>query len=377
MEFRILGSFEVVGSMGLVDLRGAKRRGLLASLVVNAGQPISTDRLVEDLWGEGGSDSAARTVQTYVSQLRKLLQSETASLQTRPGGYVLDVDPADVDAQRFERGVNAVGTELDPERQLAMLGEPPDLWRGPPLGEFAGAGWADREATRLEVLYLRARQQRCDALLGLDRAREAAEELDLLVDSHPLDETLWAQFMLALYRSGRQADALSAYQQARRQLVDALGIEPGPELAELEHRILNHDPALTGPTDRTATAPTQRVSARKAATWYPRTFLLTDIVNSVSLWERDPESMSQAVARHDTIIRDAVSASDGELIRTKGEGDSTFSVFVHPSDALTAAAAIRDAVASEPWPSTAPCVFASVYTPVTPSLGTATGTARP
>jgi predicted ATPase/DNA-binding SARP family transcriptional activator len=355
MEFRILGSFEIAGSTGLIDLRGAKRRGLLAYLVVHAGQPVSVDRSVEELWGQRGSHGAARTVQTYVSQLRRLLRDEPASLTTRPGGYVLEIDRANVDAYRFEQGMTAARAEPDAAQRLAISDEALVLWRGPPLGEFAGAGWADREATRLQGLYLRAQQQRCDALLELGRATEAAEELDLLVDSHPLDETLWAQLMLALYRGGRQADALGAYQQARRQLVDELGSEPGPELAELEHRMLNQDPTLAAASDRAMSGGTRHVSGSgAAATWYPRTFLLTDIVTSVSLWERDSEAMSHAVARHDRIILDAVSASGGELVRAKGEGDSTFSVFVHPSDALAAAAAIHEMVAAEQWPSTTP-----------------------
>jgi predicted ATPase/DNA-binding SARP family transcriptional activator len=355
MKFRILGSFEVVGTVGVLELRGAKRRGLLAYLVVHAGQPVSVDRLVEELWGERGSNGAARTVQTYVSQLRKLLRGGAATLQTRPGGYVLEIDPADVDACRFERAVTAASGEPDPARRLSTVEDALELWRGPPLGEFAGAGWADPEAVRLEGLHLEALQHRYDALIDLDRAGETVAELDALASAHGLNERLRAQLMLALYRSGRQADALGAYQKARRHLVDELGIEPGPELAELEHRILDHDPTLTGLTDRTAWAAMRRGLARgAAATWYPRTFLLTDIVTSVSLWERDPESMSQAVARHDMIIRDAVSASGGELVRAKGEGDSTFSVFVHPSGALAAAAAIQEMVAAEQWPSTTP-----------------------
>jgi predicted ATPase/DNA-binding SARP family transcriptional activator len=352
MEFRILGSFEIAGSTGLMDLRGAKRRGLLAYLVVHAGQPVSVDRLVEELWGERGSEGAARTVQTYVSQLRKLLRGSEATLQTRPGGYVLEVDRADVDAYRFERAVAALSAEPDPARRLATVDDALELWRGPPLREFAGAGWADPEAVRLEALHLEALQHRYDALIDLDRAGETVAELEALASAHSLNERLWAQLMLALYRSGRQADALGAYQRARRHLVDELGLEPGPELVDLEHRILDHDPTLT---DRTASAAMQRVSARGAtATWYPRTFLLTDIVDSVSLWERDPTAMSEAVARHDTIIRDAVSASGGELVRAKGEGDSTFSVFVHPSDALAAATVLHEAVVAEQWPSTTP-----------------------
>jgi DNA-binding SARP family transcriptional activator len=347
MEFRILGSFEVIGTAGVLDLRGAKRRGLLACLVVHAGQPLSTDRLVEELWGNQGSDGAARTVQTYVSQLRKLLHAETASLQTRPGGYALEVNPGDVDAYRFEQGVTAAGAELDPALRLAILDETLGLWRGPPLDEFVGAGWADREATRLEALHLEAQQRRYDALMEVGRAREAAAELELLVSAHPLDETLWAQLMLALYRSGRQADALGAFQLGRRHLVDELGIEPGEELVELEHRMLNQDPTLAATTDRAVSGGTRHVPGSGGGdSWYPRTFLMTDIVDSVSLWERDPTAMSQAVARHDTIIRDVVSASGGEFVRAKGEGDSTFSV------------------------------FAPVYTPVTPNRGMVTGMAR-
>jgi predicted ATPase/DNA-binding SARP family transcriptional activator len=352
MEFRILGSFEVVGRNGFVDLRGAKRRGLLACLVVHVGQPLSADRLVEELWGDRGSDGAARTVQTYMSQLRKLLRGEAASLTTRPGGYALEVDPGDIDAYQFEQGVTAASAEPDAAQRLAMIDEALVLWRGPPLGEFAGAGWADRETARLDAVHLEAQQRRYDALMELDRASEAAAELEQLVRGHALDERLWGQLMLALYRSGRQADALGAYQQARRHLVEELGIEPGRELVDLEHRILDQDPTLAVPTVSPIDADEGGMSTSGKEGWHPRTFLLTDIVDSVSLWERDQAGMSQAMARHDTIIDNAVRAADGELVRTKGEGDSTFSVFVHPSDALAAAAALHEAISSEVLPST-------------------------
>jgi DNA-binding SARP family transcriptional activator len=138
VEFRILGSFEIEGTAGLLDLRGAKRRGLLACLVVHAGQPMSTDRLVQEIWGDDGSDGAARTVQTYVSQLRNLLRGGEATLQTRPAGYVLEIGPADVDAVRFERAVTASNSECDPARRLATLDEALELWRGPPLARVLG-----------------------------------------------------------------------------------------------------------------------------------------------------------------------------------------------------------------------------------------------
>jgi DNA-binding SARP family transcriptional activator len=169
MEFRILGSFDVVGPTGPIDVRGAKRRGLLACLLVNAGRPMSRDRLVEELWGNARSVGAARTVQTYVSQLRKLLRREAVNLVTSPGGYVLEVDPAAVDAFRFEQGLTAARAETDPSRRLTMLESALALWRGPPLDEFAGAGWADREATRLDARHLQALRSRCESLLGLGR----------------------------------------------------------------------------------------------------------------------------------------------------------------------------------------------------------------
>jgi DNA-binding SARP family transcriptional activator len=317
MEFRILGSFEVVGSAGLVDLRGAKRRGLLACLVVHADQPMSTDRLVEELWADRASEGAGRTVQTYVSQLRKLLHGEAASLTTRPGGYVLEVNPGDVDAYAFEQGLVAAGDEADPGRRLAILDQTLKLWRGPPLAEFVGAGWADREASRLGALRLRALRHRCDNLLELGRAGEATTELETLVHTHPLDEKLWAQFMLALYRDGRQADALAAYQQARRHLIDELGIEPGPELVRLEHRILDHDPTLAAPTGPPGTL----VSGTATAT-----FLFCDLVGSTALLTRLGDDAGDEVRRDCyAVFREALATHGGSEIKSTGDG--VFAVF--------------------------------------------------
>jgi DNA-binding SARP family transcriptional activator/class 3 adenylate cyclase len=360
MEFRILGSFEVVGSAGFVDVRGSKRRGLLAYLVAHAGQPMSTDRLVEELWGDGAASGAARTVQTYVSQLRKLLHGEEARLETRPGGYVLEIDRSYVDAVTFQRAVMSAGAEPDPRHRLAALDQALALWRGPPLEEFGGCGWADREAVRLEALHIQALKRRYDALLDLGRAGDAAAELEDQVGAHRLDERFWAQFMLALYRTGRQADALGAYQEARRYLVDELGVEPGPELVDLEHRILEHDPTLLGDAQLTGD---ERCEPGSSSAWYPRTFLLTDIVDSVALWERDSSRMSEAVARHDAIIEGSVGAAGGKVVRNKGEGDSTFSVFASPAQAVAAAVAVQRAVAVEQWPTALPLrVRAGVHT---------------
>jgi DNA-binding SARP family transcriptional activator len=317
MEFRILGSFEVIGSTGLVDLRGAKRRGLLACLVVHAGDPLSADRLVEELWGDTSADGAARTIQTYVSQLRKLLLGEAASLTTHPAGYLLEVDPGDIDAYRFAQGLAAAATEDDPARRLEILDEVLALWRGRPLREFAGAGWADREATRLEALHLQALQRRYDTLLDLDRAADAVADLETLVQTHPLDERLWAQLMLVLYRSGRQADALAAYQRGRRHLVDELGIEPGPELTDLEHRILDHDPTLVVPEDSTVGVVGGTVTA---------TFLFCDLVGSTALLTRLGDDAGDEVRRECyAVFREALAAHGGREVKSTGDG--VFAVF--------------------------------------------------
>jgi DNA-binding SARP family transcriptional activator len=190
---------------------------------------MTTDRLVEELWGAAGSHGAARSVQTYVSQLRKLLRDQGLSLETQPGGYVLELDAAAVDARRFEWAVTAAGAEHDPDRRLAVLDEALMSWRGSPLREFAGAGWADREAARLEALHIQALQRRFDTLMDLDRAGEAAAELGMLVRAHPFDERLWAQFMLALYQSGRQAhDPTLAAPSSSRSRSLSLSCRPAP-----------------------------------------------------------------------------------------------------------------------------------------------------
>jgi DNA-binding SARP family transcriptional activator len=317
MEFRILGSFEIVGAAGLIDLRGAKRRGLLACLLVHAGQPLSASRLVEELWSGDGSDGAVRTVQTYVSQLRKLFPGEAASLTSQPAGYVLEVNPGDIDAYRFAQGLAVAVAEDDPGRRLEILDAALALWRGPALGEFAGAGWADREATRLEALHIQALQRRYDTLFDLGRAADAVADLETLVQSHPLDEKLWAQLMLALYRSGRQADALGTYQRARRHLVEELGIEPGPELIELERRMLVQDSALIVPADST----THGVSGTVTAT-----FLFCDLVGSTALLTRLGDDAGDEVRRECyAVFREALAAHGGREVKSTGDG--VFAVF--------------------------------------------------
>jgi DNA-binding SARP family transcriptional activator/class 3 adenylate cyclase len=326
MDFRILGEFEVTGAAGPVELRGAKRRGLLACLVTHPGRPVSTEYLVAELWGGCASDGAIRTLRTYVSQIRKLLRADAVCLQTRPDGYALEVAHDAVDAYRFEHAAGAAGAEVNAARRLSALDEALEHWLGPPLREFAGAGWADREARRLEALHLQALQCRFDALLELGRAAEAAAELEHVARDHPLDERLWAQLMLALYRIGRQSDALAAYQEARCNLLDELGIEPGPDLVDLEHRILNHDPALVTPVGPPVVVDPDdarldgdgsraRTDTRLVA------LVRTDLVDSTPLTLRlGDEDASSLLQRHLRTLEGVVSAHHGKLIKSLGDG---------------------------------------------------------
>src|SRR5712692_8344828 len=240
MEFRILGPLEVVEEGHRVKLGGARRRALLAILLTRANEIVSTDRLIDELWGDRPPKTAANTLQYYVSQLRKLLGADR--IVTRRPGYLIQVEPGELDLERFERLAEEGGAD-GLRRALA-------LWRGAPLADFAYEAFAQAAIGRLEELRLTALEQRIEADLALGRHGELAGELEELVAEHPLRERPRGQLMLALYRSGRQAEALEAYQETRRVLVEQLGIEPSPALQELERAILRQDPALdlgTGP----------------------------------------------------------------------------------------------------------------------------------
>jgi DNA-binding SARP family transcriptional activator len=248
MEFRILGPLEVCTDGGpKLDLAG-KQKALLAVLLLQANEAVSTDRLIDALWGAEPPDTAGKALQVYVSRLRKLLEPEGKGLLvTRPPGYGLDLQGHELDLHRFERLRSDAGRALagrDPAKAEAHLREALSLWRGPPLADFAFEPFAQGEIARLDELHLAAHEEWIDALLALGRHAEVVGELEALVAKHPLRERLRAQLMLALYRSRRQAEALDAYQSARHALVDELGIEPSPELQELEGRILRQDPSL-------------------------------------------------------------------------------------------------------------------------------------
>jgi DNA-binding SARP family transcriptional activator/pimeloyl-ACP methyl ester carboxylesterase len=244
MEFRILGPLSVVSNGDELQVSGAQRRAVLGMLLVHANYVVSADTLIEDLWEGHPPRSASTTLQTYVYQLRKTIGLE--SLRTRPSGYLLEIEPDDLDALRFAHAVEAVRRADTPspqwvaERLRAALG----WWRGPALADFAGLTWARSEAARLETLRLGALEDLMEARLAAGEHTAVAPELETLVAEHPLRERFWAQLMLALYRSNRQADALRAYSRLRAVLGEELGIEPGKDIARLETSILRHDPEL-------------------------------------------------------------------------------------------------------------------------------------
>jgi len=245
VEFRILGPLEVREGDRELSLGGPRQRALLAILLTRANEVVATDRLIDELWSGEPPQTAANVLQGYVSHLRKALGPDV--LLTRAPGYAVRVGPDQLDLHRFERLVDQARQALAAGRAdeaAATLRQALFLWHGPALADFAYEPFAQAEIARLEELRLAALERRIEADLALGRHAELVGELEALVGKHPLRERLRAQLMLALYRSERQAEALDAYQAARRALVDELGIEPSQSLQQLERSILQQDLAL-------------------------------------------------------------------------------------------------------------------------------------
>jgi WD40 repeat protein/DNA-binding SARP family transcriptional activator len=244
MEFRVLGPLEVTDGKGEVRLGGPKQRLVLAHLLLRANRVVATDRLIEDIWGEEPPEAARSTLHAYVSRLRKLLGS--SRIEARPPGYLFRATPDEVDALEFEAKVSQARRSLstDPAGAVAMLRKALGLWKGSVLADLAGDAALQPEVTRLEELRLAAVEGLIEAELALGHSDELVPELEALVAEHPLRERFRAQLMVSLYRSGRQAEALAAYQRAQEVLGDELGIDPSPELRRLHEQVLRQDPAL-------------------------------------------------------------------------------------------------------------------------------------
>lgn len=335
VELGVLGPLQVRQNGASVMIPGAKPRAILTMLGLHGGSVVSAETLIELLWGDDPPRTAAKALQTHISSLRRTLGD--GFVLTEGTGWILNT--ADTDASRYKLAIKA-GREAvatgDTSQAVARFEEALALWRGIP--ELPDSRRGISEKTRWTEGYAALTEDRADALLATGRAAEIIGELEAAVSDAPLRERRWGQLMLALYRAGRQGEALGAYRRARSLLADELGVDPGPELRRLETAIVAQDAALDMPV-------AQQLSSLMRAV----TFLLTDIEGSTAAWEADADAMGVALARHDELVEQVVTSRGGRLIKTRGEGDATFSVFDRPSAAAAAAIEMQDAISHEPW----------------------------
>ncbi len=338
MRFRLLGPLEIEDVADEALLRRAKPRALLAMLLLNANRPVSTERLVAGLWGDEEPATALGALQNYVSQLRKALGKEV--IVTKPPGYMAVVGPDELDLEVFKRLV-AEAAEADLPVRAALLREALSLWRGPPLAEFDEVTFAV-EIARLNELRLAALEGRIGADLELGRHGELIAELETMVQEQPVRDRFRALLMLALYRSGRQVEALAVYRDARKYFADELGLELGDDLQRLERAILQHDPKLDVPGG--TTAPASRAlpmrSGRRTVT-----VLFADVSGSTELGETlDPEALRDLMSTFFEEMRGAIERHGGTV--EKFAGDEVMAVFgapvAHEDDALRAIRAADD-----------------------------------
>jgi DNA-binding SARP family transcriptional activator/streptogramin lyase len=256
MQVRILGPLEVWDDGRAVDIGTGRRRAVFVLLTLRANEVVSSDRLIDELWGDAAPPTAAKALQNHVSHLRKALGPASGALVTQAPGYRLQLHDDELDAWVFEQLVSEGRRQLaaDPARASERLSHALALWRGAPLAEFQYERFAQPEIARLEELWLGAVEDRTDADLASGAGRELVPELEALVAGHPLRERLRGALMLALYRSGRQTEALEVYRDGRQRLHDELGLEPGVEIRQLEQAILRQDPELGAPEATPAAA---------------------------------------------------------------------------------------------------------------------------
>ena len=269
MEFRLLGGLEVWDGKQQIPLGRGKQRAVLALLLLHANEVLATERLIDELWAEDPPDAARKALQVYVARLRKALGADR--IRTQAPGYVLELDRDELDLDRFG-GLVREAQELraggDDARAATNLREALALWRGPPLADFTYEPFAQIEIARLEELHMTALEDRIDSDLALGHGADLVGELEALSVEHPYRERLRGQLMLALYRAGRQADALAVYQETRTLLVDELGIEPSPALQRLERAILRQEPALETVVEGTVALPPDVFEPARRPRWW-------------------------------------------------------------------------------------------------------------
>ena len=364
MEFRILGPLQVIHRGTPVALPGARERAVLALLLLSANEVVSAERLAEDLWSGSPPEGAVKALRVFVSRLRKALREAGADevLVTQSPGYVVRVDAADLDAARFQALVSdgrRHAAEGDHEGAASVFRQALGLWRGPALADVGDAPLARAEAARLEEDRLAATEERIEADLACGRHGELIAELDALTRAHPLRERLWGQRMLALYRSGRQVEALRAYRELREFLAEEVGLEPSPALVALESAILRQErhldwrapipeeappPTDAGPTPMAVAAnASSPVPALDSLAGGPVTILFTDVEASTDLRTRHGDQAAQQLLRgHEDLVRDQVQAHGGREVKTLGDGFMV--AFGSARRALACAVAIQRAL---------------------------------
>jgi DNA-binding SARP family transcriptional activator len=349
VDFRVLGALEAVSGGRALELGGVRQRAVLAYLVLHAGVVVPADRLIDEVWSGNPPDTAANTLQVYVSKLRKALHAAdgTDVLRTRRPGYVLAIEPEQVDSVRFERLLELGRSQLasgDAESAAGALTEALALWRGSALADLSIEPFVEPFAARLDELRVVAREERIAADLELGRHADVVPELERLIREHPSREGPRGQLMLALYRSGRQADALQAYQDARAMLLDELGLDPSPSLQQLEKAILRHDPSVQAPPTRArspvALTPAESREVRKTVT------VLTAEVACVPVGRDslDPEALKAVTERCIGAITESLEHHGGTVQQLAPEAiRALFGVpSLHEDDPLRALRAARE-----------------------------------
>jgi predicted ATPase/DNA-binding SARP family transcriptional activator len=348
MSFRVLGSVEAWAGESRLALGGRRQVALLAFFLVNANRPVSSDALNDGVWGAERA-GAEKRLQMAVARLRKVLEPLNEGgepvLRTVTGGYVLAVASKELDAAVFEGAVREGREALaagEPERAAGLLADALGLWRGPPLAEVAFEDFAQPEIRRLEELHVAALEAHAEAELELGHHEELVVELEGLFAEHPTRERLAGQLMLALYRSGRQAEALDVYQLHRARLADELGLEPDRALKDLQKDVLEQSPSL----DPSPAGKRGDARGRPSLPSGTVTFVFTDVEGSTRLLrELGSERYGEALTDYRERVRDAVAAHRGVELGT--EGDGFFLAFVRASDALGAADALQAALADQ------------------------------
>jgi len=350
LQVAILGSVEPRMNGAVVDVPAGKQRALLTLLAVRAPHPVSAEFAAEALWPRAAPGETMRSLQVTVSRLRRSLGAAGAALETVASGYRLAVEEEAIDARRFETLMNAAQAarvEGDAAAARCLLDDALGLWRGPALADVAYEPFAQGEIARLEELRVAALEERIDARLSEGEHALVVAELEQLSAEHPSRERLVGLLMLALYRCGRQADALEVYTRARLRLDEELGLEPSPELPRLQEAILRHDPSLDVHASGDRDPKHGSIDHRQAPEGVV-TMLFSDIEGSTRLARAAGSLWPQLLAEHHALVSDAVERAGGYLAGS--EGDALFAYFGDPGAAVAAGVAAQQALRRHAWP---------------------------